>query len=212
MKLYKNLTPSVSIILPTYNRERLLKRAIDSVVNQTASGWELIAVDDGSDDNTFHLVNSYINHHENIRYMKHGNRKLPISLNVGLSAACGKYVTFLGSDDEYKPGHIQLRLEYMEENPVVDLIHGGVEVVGDPYVKDKHDLTKKVHLSECKVGGTFFGKREVFLSLGGFSDIEYSEDSDFFERAEKEYDIAKVDYPTYIYYRDTPGSITNTIR
>jgi hypothetical protein len=82
--------------------------------------------------------------------------------------------------------------------------------VGDPYVTDKNDPSKSIHLSECVIGGTFFGKRKVFFELNGFNDLNYSEDSDFFERAEKKYTIQKVNFAPYIYYRDTEGSITNS--
>lgn len=210
MKLYKNFTPLVSVILPTFNREKLLKRAIDSVINQTYNFWELIIADDGSEDNTFEIIKKYQKHFQNIRYFRHSNRKLPLTLNAGIQASMGDYLTFLGSDDEYKKEHIQLRVEeIMNEN--IDFIHGGVEIIGDPYVKDKNDKSKMIHLNDCTIGGTFFAKKEVFVNLNGFKDIEYSEDSEFFERVLSKYKIKKVNYPTYIYYRDTPDSICNNI-
>jgi hypothetical protein len=120
-------------------------------------------------------------------------------------------LAFLGSDDEYKTDYILNRVEFLNKNPEIDFIHGGVEIIGHPYVKDKNDLTKEIHLSECVIGGTFFGKRNVFFELDGFRDLSYSDDSDFFERAEKKFKIEKVDWPDYIYYRDTPDSICSTI-
>ena len=80
-----------------------------------------------------------------------------------------------------------------------------------PFVKDKNDLTKLINLSECTIGGTFFIKKEILLKLNGFNNINYSEDSELYERAAKFAKIIKVDYPTYIYYRDTEDSICNTI-
>ena len=197
--------------MPTFNRESYMRRSINSVINQTVDSWELIIVDDGSTDLSFEIVNEYVLRFENIRYLKHSNRKTPLATNAGLLAACGEYIAFLGSDDEIKPDHLKLRIEFMKQNPEIDFIHGGVEIIGDPYVKDKNDLTKQIHLSECAVGGTFYGKRNVFLELNGFKNLRYSDDSDFLERAEKKYKIAKVDFPTYIYYRDTPDSICTTI-
>ncbi|MCO6472929.1 MAG: glycosyltransferase [Melioribacteraceae bacterium] len=211
MRLYKNLEPVVSVILPSYNRKKLLERAINSVINQTIKEWELIIVDDGSSDKTFDLVKSYQNQFENIRYLRHSNRKLPLSLNVGIQASCGKYLTFLGSDDEFTKDHLRQRVEFLRNNPEVDLLHGGVEVIGDPYVKDKNDLSKKIHLNECVIGGTFFGKRDLFNIENGFKDVAYSEDSEFFERIKDKYIIRKVSFPTYRYYRDTPDSICSNI-
>lgn len=212
MQLYKKFSPVVSIIMPTFNRKGLITRAIDSVLNQTYKDWELVIVDDGSTDDTFSVVDSYMARHKNIRYLRHSNRKTPLATNAGMMASCGRFITFLGSDDEFKPDHIQLRLSIFTVDNNIDFVHGGLEVVGHPYVKDKYDLNKEIHISECAVGGTFFGKREVFFELGGFKDIEYSDDSDFLERVEGKYKVLKVDYPTYIYYRDTPDSICTNIK
>ncbi len=211
MLVYKTFEPIVSIILPTFNREKLISRAIKSVINQSFKNWELIIVDDGSIDNTFFVISKFIETHENIRYIKHSNRKPPLSLNAGILASYGKYVAFLNSDDEYKTDFLLKRINFMEENVDVDLIHGGVEIFGYSYVKDKNDLSKEIHLSECAIGGTFFGKRNIFFELGGFRNLSYSDDSDFIERAEEKYKIIKIDWPDYIYYRDTPDSICTNI-
>jgi glycosyltransferase involved in cell wall biosynthesis len=211
MQVYISFEPIVSIILPTFNREKLLVRAINSVLNQTIQNWELIIVDDGSTDNTFEVVNSYLQKQENIRYIKHSNRRPPLSQNVGIISSVGKYISFLGSDDEYKPTYLEERINFLQTHSDVDLIHGGVEIIGHPFVKDKNDLSKEIHLSECVIGGTFFGKRKVFFELDGFKNLKYSDDSDFFERALQKFKIEKVDFPTYVYYRDTSDSICSTI-
>lgn len=211
LKLYKNYEPAVSIILPTFNRVDLLPRAVESVLQQTFKKFELIVVDDGSTDSTFEYINKHLSVNHNIRYLKHSNRKLAISLNTGIAVSCGNYLMFLGSDDELKPDHLERRVDYMNAHPHVDLIHGGVVVIGNPYVPDKNDSSKQIHLEQCTIGGTFFGKRKIFIELDGFKDIQYSEDSEFMERAAQKYKVEKIDFPTYIYHRDTPGSITNSM-
>lgn len=211
MQVYISFEPIVSIILPTFNREKLIVRAINSVLNQTIQNWELIIVDDGSTDKTFDVVNSYLQKQENIRYIKHSNRRPPLSQNVGIISSVGKYISFLGSDDEYKPTYLEERINFLQAHSNVDLIHGGVEIIGHPFVKDKNDLSKEIHLSECVIGGTFFGKRKVFLELDGFRNLKYSDDSNFFERAIQKFKIEKVDFPTYVYYRDTPDSICSNM-
>ncbi len=73
---------------------------------------------------------------------------------------------------------------------------------------------KKFIFLKCRLQSFFagfFGKRNVFFELEGFRNLSYSDDSDFFERAEKKFKISKVDWPDYIYYRDTPDSICSTI-
>ncbi len=212
ISVYKEKLPIVSIVMPTYNRKDYLERSINSILAQTFRNWELIISDDGSSDGTFEIADKFLNNYENIRYLKHSNRKSPLATNAGILASCGRYITFIGSDDEYKPDHIQLRIDYMKNNPEVDMIHSGAEIIGHPFVKDKNDLTKEIHISECVIGGTFFGKREIFFELGGFKDLSYSDDSDFFERADGKFNVKKVDWNTYIYYRDTPDSICTTIK
>ena len=122
----------------------------------------------------------------------------------------GKYITFLDSDDEYAKDHLIKRVEYLDNQPEVDMIHGGVEIVGNEYVRDKNNPSKFIHLSECSVGATFFGRRNVFIKLNGFRNLAYSEDSDFLERAQKCFHVEKVAFNTYKYYREAPDSITNT--
>lgn len=199
----------VSIIIPTFNRAKLLYRAIDSVIAQTFKNWELIIVDDGSTDETYQVVEKYFLMIKNLKYLKQHNSKLPAARNIGIKISKGDFITFLDSDDEYKKEHLMLRVNYMRSNPEIDLIYGGIEIVGDPYVPDKYDRSRKIHINDCVVGATFFGKRKVFNQLRGFKNIDYSEDSEFFERAKKKFIVQKVDFQSYIYKRENLDSITH---
>ena len=97
----------------------------------------------------------------------------------------------------------------MEKNPEFDLIHGGVKIIGDEFVRDKDNPFCFIHLSECIIGGTFFGKSAVFKKLNGFKENIYSEDSEFLQRAEEKFNIRKVNFNTYIYHRESEDSITH---
>ncbi len=202
--------PIVSVILPTYNRARLLPRAIDSVLSQNLSDWELIIVNDGSTDNTEEIIAEYKRRDKRIISYKQGNKGVAAALNVGFLSGKGKYITSIGSDDEYLPKHLSLRVNILEKGKI-DILHGGVKVIGSEYVKDKNDLTKMIHLSKCIIGSTIIARREVFHRLNGFRKLNYSPESDFIERAEEIFVIRKVDFPTYIYYRNLPDSICNNI-
>jgi glycosyltransferase involved in cell wall biosynthesis len=212
LNVYRSENPYVSVIMPAYNRSNYLGRSISSFINQTYQNCELIVVDDGSNDNTFQVVSEYMNLHDNIRFLRHSNRKASLSKNAGIQAATGKFIAFLDSDDEYKPDYLEKRVQFMDANPAVDLIEGGAIVVGDEYLKDKFDLSRKIHFSACHIGATFFGKAEVFIALAGFDkDIFYSEDSTFWEKAEMMFNVTKVAWPGYVYYRDTPLSICTSV-
>lgn len=91
--------PVFSVIIPTYNREKLIGRAIDSVLNQTFKDFELIIVDDGSTDNTKEIIERYTD--QRIRYIYKENGGQNSALNKGIEFAKGKYVAFLDSDDEW---------------------------------------------------------------------------------------------------------------
>ncbi len=202
--------PEVSVIMAVFNRAEYLSRSIGSLLNQSFENWELIAIDDGSEDDTFKILSEYEKVYSNFKVIRQSNVKLALTRNRGIKASSGKYITFLDSDDEYEIDHLQKRVDYMNENSEIDFIHGGVKIIGNEYVRDKNDMKKLIHITDCTVGGTFFAKRKVFLDLNGFKDLRYSEDSEFLERAEKVFNVHKIDFKTYIYYRDLPDSITNS--
>ena len=202
--------PFFSIIMPTFNRWKLAIRAIQSIQSQTFTDWELLIVDDGSRDGTYDFVTTKTDDDKRVRYHYATNRGLPMARNIGISMAQGKYFTFLDSDDEYLPGHLAIRAEYLQKHPEVELLHGGVEVIGSDMVADKHDPSKLISISECVVGGTFVIRRDLAERLNGFRDVTYGDDSDFFERAEKlGAVIHKIDASTYRYYRTENDSLTS---
>jgi len=121
----------------------------------------------------------------------------------------------LDSDDEYEHSHLKLRVDFMNKNKKIDLLHSPAKLIGkeeDMYLPDARNKNKLIHINECVIGATFFGKREVFLNLKGFKD-KYSADSDFYKRAiQAGYKVENLDSPTYIYYRNLPDSVTNKLK
>src|SRR3989337_2727041 len=89
---------SISIIIPTYNRADLVTRAIESVIRQTDSNWELIIVDDGSTDETQQIIKKYLN--DKVKYIHQKNAGANKARNLGAKNASYSYVSFLDSDDE----------------------------------------------------------------------------------------------------------------
>lgn len=203
--------PEISVIMAVYNRELVISRAINSLLKQTLNNWELIAVNDGSEDGTLKILEDYKSNYDKVKVVTQEHKNLSESKNKGIKTSVGNFITFLDSDDELLPRHLEARYNYMINHPDTDLIHGGVIIIGDAFVADRKNKKKMIPLYDCAIGGTFFGKREVFEQIGGFNNIPYSEDFEFFERVSKFFKVEKVIYPTYIYHRETPGSITNKI-
>jgi len=202
----------ISIILPVYNRQNYIERAIHSVFNQSYKEWELIIVDDGSNDSSASLIETYKAQSSRIKTFYQNHQSSSAARNNGIKNSKGNIITFIDSDDEYKENHLKLRLDYLNENSEVDFLHGGVQIIGNEFVPDKYDTRKLIHLSNCVIGATFFGKKKVFSELEGFKQIPYSEDSEFLERVVKQYKVKKIDFPTYIYHREVPDSITQMAR
>jgi len=95
-----------SVIVPTYNRSHLLPRAINSILNQTYSNFEIIIVNDGSTDNTEEIVNSF-NDNRIIYHNNEINKGNNAAVNIGFNLANGKYIAALGDDDELLPNALE---------------------------------------------------------------------------------------------------------
>lgn len=207
---------NVSVIITVFNSRKYFRRAVDSVLNQNCRDYEVIIVDDGSTDGIESEIFPLLKNYGNFKYIRHSNRKHPLSLNTGICCSSGEYITFLDSDDEYLPGHLEQRISYFEENPETDLIHSPALLIGgeeDFYVPDADDITKTIHLNDCIIGGTIFAKRKVIEYLEGFRNI-YSHDYDFLKRAEQsgKFVISKFDSRTYRYYRNNAESVISKMK
>ncbi|MBX7246707.1 MAG: glycosyltransferase [Candidatus Sumerlaeaceae bacterium] len=202
----------ISVVTTTYNRAALLPRAVESLLRQTWTNWEQIILDDGSTDGTAAVAEDYCRRDSRLRYSFQENTGLSGARNAGIALARGELITFLDSDDEYAPEHLRLRAEFMAGHPEVDMIHGGVTIVGGPdVVPDKFDSGRTIAIADCFVGGTFFMRSHVPTGVGGFRQPDYGDDHDFIQRAAGKYQIARVDFPTYIYHRDSPDSMCNIL-
>lgn len=108
--------PEVSVIIPTYNRVRVLGRALDSVCRQTLPDIEVLVVDDASTDDTESFVRSYAD--TRVRYVKCDRNGGPAAArNVGMSQAQARYIAFLDSDDEWTPEKLALQVTRMDMEP-----------------------------------------------------------------------------------------------
>jgi glycosyltransferase involved in cell wall biosynthesis len=112
-QILKIKMPKVSVIIPTYNRARFVTNAIDSVLAQTYSDYEIIVVDDGSTDNTREVLQPYM---KDIRYIYQNNAGVSAARNAGIHTARGTWVAFLDSDDEWLPNKLDMQMSALGEN------------------------------------------------------------------------------------------------
>lgn len=110
-----------SIVIPTYNREKIISRAINSLLSQTFSDFEIIIVDDGSKDDTGIIIEGYKN--PTIKYFKTENFGVAHARNFGIKQAKGNYIGFLDSDDLLETNHLQIAYDFIQLNNSPEVIH-----------------------------------------------------------------------------------------
>jgi glycosyltransferase involved in cell wall biosynthesis len=164
---HKGAQPAVSIILPTYNRARFLPQAFASMRSQTFTDWELIIIDDGSTDDTRHVVSELIaDLPQPVQYIYQENQGPYGARNTGLEHAKGTYLAFYDSDDIWLPHHLQDCVEGLDANPDVDWVYGACRIVDEatgriltpttfyvegkprPFLQLKSRIAGKLHIIE----------------------------------------------------------------
>lgn len=157
--------PLVSVVIPTYNHARYLSRALQSMLDQTYTNWEAIAIDNHSTDNTDEVIGSFTD--PRIISLKiHNNGVIAASRNMGIRAAKGEWIAFLDSDDWWTVDKLQVCFECINDN--VDLIYHDLEIVRDPpvfcgkkIIKTRH--VKKPVLIDLLVNGNALSNSSVVV-------------------------------------------------
>ncbi len=199
----------ISVLMAVYNTPiNLVIRALKSVLKQDFNDYELLVIDDGSDLNlSLNLLQFCTTFEDRVSYIRGKNEGQSFAINRAVHYAKGDFITIIDADDEYKPNHLSSCLAEMEK---ADLISSLTETVvscnEDYYVADKHDLHKNIHVDDCILFATLFGKKEVFKSI--HFENKYAADSFFYEQASKRFIVRKSEQRTYIYYRNIDSSIT----
>ena len=197
MNIKDSHIPTVSIIMPTYNRIRMLEKAIQSVFDQSFKNWELIIIDDASTDETEARMKELDCREEAVRYMripKIENKGISEYLNIGLRNARGKYIARIDDDDFWcHKDKLKLQVEFMEKNPEYVVVGGGVILVdgrGDElfrYLKKETDeeIRSFALFSNPFTHATVLFKKDLALKLGGYKIIKHVEDMELWLRMGK---------------------------
>jgi len=132
----------VSIITPSWNSEKYIKKTIESVQNQTYSNWEMIIVDDCSSDNTVKIVQEILKKDPRVRILKQNtNGGAAKARNRSLNEATGRYVAYLDADDIWKPSKLEKQIQFMNEHKC-GFSCASYEVIDD----EGNALNKEVHM------------------------------------------------------------------
>ena len=121
----------ISVIMLTYNRERLVPRAIESILNQTYQDFEFLIVDNGSTDKSGKIADTYARQDTRIRVIHRERGNIGAGRNTGLDTARGAYITFLDDDDWAEPDFLEFLVELLEENAADVAICGAADKAFD---------------------------------------------------------------------------------
>ena len=122
--------PAVSVVIPVYNASEYIAVSVSSVLAQTFSDYELIVVNDGSEDSV-ELEKALAPFRNRIRYLQQENRGVSSARNAALDVAQGVFYAQLDADDAWKPNYLESQLQFLEQNPGVDLVYPNAEVFTD---------------------------------------------------------------------------------
>jgi len=192
---------NVSIIIPTYNRSELLKRALESVYRQTVSDYEIIVIDDGSTDDTAEMIQTIF---PKVQYIQQENGGVSSARNKGLACAKGQWLAFLDSDDEWLPHKLEKQLNLLKNHPDGKVCH-------TEEIWIRHGVRVNQMKKHKKTGGWIFPQclplcaispssviihQSVFEDIGNFdTQLPACEDYDLWLRMTAKYSVLFIEEP-----------------
>lgn len=202
----------ISIVLPVYNGEKYLGKALKSIVQQSYKNFELIIVDDCSTDRTPDIIRKYSDKDKRIQYIKNArNLKLPKALNAGFARANGSYLTWTSDDNCYKPNALEVMVKYLECHSNIDMVYANYteidfagKIIRKRYLEEPREIVYK-----NVVGACFLYRNEVAKCVGEYdANLFLAEDYDYWIRINKVGTIAHIANNLY-YYRIHGESLTS---
>ncbi|MFM6210111.1 glycosyltransferase family 2 protein, partial [Planktothrix sp.] len=173
-------SPQVSVIIPVYNGEHYISQAIDSVLSQTDSNYEMIIVDDGSTDNTYQIIQHYIEKCQEpdlIRYIFQSNQGVAAARNQGIQIAKGEFIALLDQDDVFLPEKLAHQVAYFQTHPDVAIVNSGWRLIDpnnnpisdiEPW-HDLSDLTLAIWVTRTPIlPSALMFRRHAWEQVGGF--------------------------------------------
>jgi glycosyltransferase involved in cell wall biosynthesis len=218
-------------VLPVYNGERYLRAAIDSILAQSYSRFELIAVDDGSTDAGPMILEQYARRDARVRVIRQPNSKLPAALSNGFRAAEGEFLTWTSDDNRLKPDFLRRLVDCLSRHPDWDMVYANQELIGEdgepllsseryplcqsPYGGNRlllpHDTARLNGGADNFVGATFLYRARVAMLLGDYATHLFGlEDYDYWMRVNALMTLRHADFDESLCeYRYHGGSLTS---
>ena len=210
-------TPTVSVVLCIYNGETYLRQAIDSVLRQSFSNFELLLVDDGSTDNTLGIIREFAKQDSRCVVLTGPNQGLIGSRNMGIAHAQAEFIALMDADDICMPRRLSTQLQYMQANPECVAVGSQVLLI-DPEARPiKPLLTEVTHQAIDAAhmagwGGAIINpsamiRKSAFMQVGKYQkDFLHAEDMDMFLRLAEVGKLANIP-EILLHYRQHPASV-----
>lgn len=194
----------VSVIIPTYNREKFIGRCLRSLLSQSigVENFEIILIDDGSTDYSKKIYEAFS---EDIRIIKHKkNLGLPSALNTGIKKAKGRFIVRIDSDDYVNSEFLNILYLFISENPEYDAVACDYQLVDD-----KENVIRKVDCNKEPIGCGIMFKTKNLIEIGLYDEkFLLHEEKELRLRFEKKYKINRVPLALYR-YRKHASNMTN---
>ncbi len=205
--------PLVSVIIPSCNSALFLPDAINSIIQQTYSNWELIIVDDGSTDTIDGVVDPFLVKDNRIKYFKKENGGLGSARNFGIDKAVGEFILPLDADDKFESTFIEKAINIFLNNKKLKIVYCEAEYFGSK--EGKWELTdysyEKMLLSNMIFASSMY-RRKDFDNVNGYDESILYEDWDFWLRLLKDGgDVNKIPEILFHYRQHEKGSLMNDL-
>lgn len=201
----------VSVIIPYYNRESTIERALNSVVEQSYKDYEIILIDDGSSDNSHEIVDDFIKKRKEYKIINlyQDNSGPSKARNRGIEEAKGEYIAFLDSDDSWVPNKLEIQMNFLQKNKEVMILGTDYNNIINGNISTKSSNTNKYkevgfykRLIKCYFPtSTVVIKREVFEEFRFNEEQKYAEDTLLFLKILRKYPGGKIELPLVNYYK-----------
>ena len=184
--------PKISVIMAAFNEEANIQNAILSIQEQTFKEWELVIVDDGSDDGTLNLINDAVSLDSRITCLSNDkNIGLAMSLNKAISFSNSEYIARMDADDYSLPDRLETQLNFMQGNPDISVLgtggiycdQNGTEIKKVIFPEHHNEIVKWLNKSSPFLHPSVLIRRSFFQKIGGYDDSYYrAQDYDLWHR------------------------------
>jgi len=216
--LEQTASPLVSVIVPAYDVAEYIGDALNSVLAQTFTDYEIIVVNDGSPD-TPALERTLAPYLSRIIYLKQNNRGVSAARNAAIRAARGPLIAFLDGDDAWLPNYLEVQVAGIQADPTIDVLYPNVMMFGDSSKDGEEFMTlcpskgevtfERLLLQECNVSNCSIARRETIMRAGLFDEsLRSVEDFDLWLRVVKQGGRIAYHRDVLARYRRRHGSLT----